>query len=110
MRVSDHQRNIAFAAGAFSAVAVALCAITLTIQAMISGIGVTRVLDQEALERQVAGYARSTPSADRDGVACPTAVEAKVGNKFTCEVADGDTEKVEVTVISDQGELEMTYG
>lgn len=82
----------------------------MTIQAMTSGIAVTRVLDQEALEKQVAGYARSAPSASRDGVACPTSVEAKEGNKFTCEVVDGGaTEKVSVTVTSDQGELEMGY-
>lgn len=66
------------------------------------------MLDQEALERQVAGYVRSEPSASRDGVAYPISIEAEEGNKFTCEVVNGGvTEKVGVTVMSDQGELAM---
>lgn len=104
--MSDH-RSLARAAVALSAVAVAVCAITLTIHVMASGIAVTRVLDQEALERQVAEHA--TGKSNRDGVKCPVAVEAKEGNKFTCEIDDVSDEKVGVTVTSDQGELAMGY-
>ena len=106
-RVSD-KRNLARTTVAISAAAVAACAITLTIQAMTTGIAVTRVLDQEALERQVAKFVSG--ESDRDIATCPVSVEAKKGNQFTCEAPTSDgLEKVYVKVTSDQGELELSF-
>ncbi|MCX4866576.1 DUF4333 domain-containing protein [Streptomyces sp. NBC_00257] len=94
-----------------SAVVVAGCALTVTIKVMntdTEALYPPRLLDQEAVELQAARAARGPKNPSRDGVECPTAMEAKKGNKFDCRVLVGYNDKtVTVEVIDDQGRLSM---
>ncbi|MER6503909.1 DUF4333 domain-containing protein [Streptomyces sp. NPDC001455] len=68
-----------------------------------------RLLDQEAVERQAAGTVRGPMKMSRDGVECPTAIEAEEGNQFDCRVwQDSTTKTVYVKVIDAQGRLSMS--
>lgn len=46
----------------------------------------------------------------REGVFCPTAIEAKKGIKFECDVylAPGEPTTVKAEVVDDQGKLSMS--
>ncbi|MCT2542568.1 DUF4333 domain-containing protein [Streptomyces sp. NPDC127061] len=94
-----------------SAVIVAGCALTVTIKVMNTdpeAFHPPRLLDQEAVELQAARAARGPKDVSRDGVECPTAMEAKKGNKFECRVLVGYNDKtVTVEVVDDQGKLSM---
>ncbi|MFE5796427.1 hypothetical protein ACFQ8C_28140 [Streptomyces sp. NPDC056503] len=107
MRVTA-QGSTSRALMALSAVVVAACALTVTIKVMATDVKTAhpwRVLDQEALERQVAAYARGPMKTSRDGVICPIAAEARPGNKFWCRVDDTN---IVVEVKNDQGDLSIS--
>ncbi|MFB7919055.1 DUF4333 domain-containing protein [Streptomyces sp. NPDC056061] len=89
----------------FSSVVVATRAVVVTVKVP-SG-HPPRLLDQEAMERQVAATAHGDSNMSRDGVNCPTAVEAKKGNTFKCSVIGRDVAYVKVEVVDDQGNLSM---
>ncbi|MFI9779379.1 DUF4333 domain-containing protein [Streptomyces sp. NPDC051956] len=103
------QRNFARTVLAISSAVIACCAVAVTIKVMatdVISVEPPRVLNQEALERQVAEEVLGPKQASVQGVTCPVSVEVKVGNKVDCRVWDGSNPKdVEVEVISDQGEL-----
>lgn len=98
---------------AVSAVVVAVCAVAVTIKVMSTDIVTVqqpRVLDQAALERQVADKVRGVRAeSGAPRVACPTSVVVEVGRQFDCRVWDGTNPKtVKVKVTGDQGELSIT--
>lgn len=105
------QRNFARTVMAVSSVVVAACAVAVTIKALTTGIisiEQPRVLDQEALERQVSDNVRGLRD-DPIRVSCPVSVVVKVDNRFTCRARIGaSVQTVRVTVISDQGELSVS--
>lgn len=105
------QRNFARTVVAVSSVVVAACAVAVTIKMMtteIVSVEAPRVLDQAALERQVAGEVRGFREEPVDRMACPASVVVKVGNQFSCRFLDGYNEKeVLVEVVSDQGEISV---
>ncbi|MFJ9033207.1 DUF4333 domain-containing protein [Streptomyces sp. NPDC102274] len=90
-----------------SAVVIAVCAVVVTVNVV--NAQPPRLLDQEAVERQVAATVRGGSDMSRDGVFCPTAMEAKKGNVFECSVAvgGGGTDFAKVEVVDDQGKLSM---
>ncbi|MEU2248328.1 DUF4333 domain-containing protein [Streptomyces sp. NPDC019224] len=94
-----------------SAVVIAVCAVVVTIK-VVGNHPQGPLLDQEAVERQASATARSTAKGgmSRDGVFCPTAIEAKKGIKFECDVyvAPGQPETIKVEVVDDQGKLSMS--
>ncbi|MGW2109855.1 DUF4333 domain-containing protein [Streptomyces sp. NPDC001948] len=94
-----------------SAVIVAGCALTVTIKVMnidTEAFRPPRLLDQEAVERQVAVTAWGPKNPSRDGVECPAAMEAKEGNEFDCTVwIDYNEKTIKVRVTDDQGTLSM---
>lgn len=105
------QRNFARTVVAVSSAVVAVCAVAVTIKVMSTdGISVKqpRVLDQAALERQVAAAATSIGLHDEGPVEveCPTSVVVEVGNQFDCNVSKGsDSMTVVVKIIGAQGEI-----
>ncbi|MCX4650022.1 MULTISPECIES: DUF4333 domain-containing protein [unclassified Streptomyces] len=105
------QRNFARTVLAISSAVIACCAVAVTVKVMatdVISVEQTRVLNQDALERQVAEVVLGPKQASVQGVTCPVSVEVKVGNKVDCRVWDGPNQKdVEVEVISDQGELSV---
>nr|CEL13726.1 hypothetical protein [Kibdelosporangium sp. MJ126-NF4]CTQ99413.1 hypothetical protein [Kibdelosporangium sp. MJ126-NF4] len=97
---------------ALSSVVVAACAVAVTVKVLSTDIASARplrLLDQEALERQVLDEAGNLRS-DRPGrVACPTSVVVEVGKKFDCRVLGGTNPKtVFVKIIDDQGDLSLS--
>ncbi|MEV0580807.1 DUF4333 domain-containing protein [Streptomyces sp. NPDC050392] len=94
-----------------SAVVIAVCAVVVTIK-VVGNHPQRPLLDQEAVERQASATARSAAKVDmsRDGVFCPTAIEAKKGIKFECDVyvAPGEPETIKAEVVDDQGKLRMS--
>nr|WP_083466155.1 DUF4333 domain-containing protein [Kibdelosporangium sp. MJ126-NF4] len=106
------QRNAARTVMALSSVVVAACAVAVTVKVLSTDIASARplrLLDQEALERQVLDEAGNLRS-DRPGrVACPTSVVVEVGKKFDCRVLGGTNPKtVFVKIIDDQGDLSLS--
>lgn len=103
------QRNFARTVLAISSAVIACCAVAVTIKVMatdVISVEPPRVLNQDALERQVAEEVLGPKQASVQGVTCPVSVEVKVGNKVDCRVWDGSNPKdVEVEITSDQGEL-----
>jgi hypothetical protein len=91
-----------------SPVVVAVCAVVVTVKVVGTHPQRPR-LDQEAVERQASATVRSGKTS-RDGVVCPTAIEAKKGNKFECDVyvAPGQSEMVKAEVVDDQGMVSMS--
>ncbi|MFF3256737.1 DUF4333 domain-containing protein [Actinacidiphila glaucinigra] len=91
-----------------SSVVIAACAVVVTV--VVVGTHPQRLLDQEAVERQVAATVQGKRNMSRDGVFCPAAMDAKKGNTFECSMAEanGGTAFVKVTVVDDQGKLSMT--
>lgn len=91
---------------AISSVVVAACAVAVTIKVLSTDIITVeqpRLLDQAALERQVANHIRVLRDEPVDRVFCPASVVVEVGNQFDCRVWDGSNPKtVQVTVVSDQ--------
>ncbi|MFJ8970721.1 MULTISPECIES: DUF4333 domain-containing protein [Streptomyces] len=107
------QGKITRALMGLSAVVIAVCAVVVAVKVV--GVHPQRpVLDQEAVERQVSATARSGSSAkvdmSREGVFCPTAIEARKGIKFECDVylAPGEPTTVKAEVVDDQGKLRMS--
>ena len=101
------QRNFARTVMAFSSAVVAVCAVTLTIKVLTMDalpVEATRVLDQDALERQVA----EEVDGEVDSVACPVSVVVAVGAEFDCRVwAGSNPTTVFVKIISEQGDLSV---
>ncbi|MEU9606029.1 DUF4333 domain-containing protein [Streptomyces sp. NPDC048057] len=92
----------------FSAVVIAVCAVVVTVKVV--GTHPQRpLLDQEAVERQASAAVRAGKMS-RDNVFCPTAIEARKGNKFECDVyvAPGESETVKAEVVDDQGGISMS--
>ncbi|MGW0939076.1 DUF4333 domain-containing protein [Streptomyces sp. NPDC002666] len=93
-----------------SAVVIAVCAVIVTVKVL--GTHPQRpVLDQEAVERQASATVRTgADDMSRDGVFCPTAIEAKKGIKFECDVylAPGESTTVKAEVVDDHGKLSMS--
>ncbi|MFF3947084.1 DUF4333 domain-containing protein [Streptomyces sp. NPDC001902] len=108
------QRSFARTVIALSLAVVAACAVVVTIKVAQGPISVEppRVLDQEALEKQVAGEAgglkKDNPGAFVD---CPLSVVVKEGTTFDCTVyGDTNPETVQVEITSDQGDILTTPG
>ncbi|MEO3868236.1 DUF4333 domain-containing protein [Nonomuraea sp. B12E4] len=97
------QRNFARIVVAVSSVVVAACAVAVTIKAMNTDVvPVQRVLDQEALERQVIDQVGEPGSQ----LTCPASIVVEVGNQFECRLWRAPNKRVvRVTVVSDQGEV-----
>ncbi|MDX2709522.1 DUF4333 domain-containing protein [Streptomyces sp. NPDC005722] len=109
--MTDH-RSFARTVIALSLAVLAACAVAVTIKVTTGPIPVEppRVLDQTALEKQVAGQVgglkQNNPAAYVD---CPLSVVVKVGTKFDCTVyGETNPERVEVEITSDQGDLTVT--
>lgn len=99
---------------ALSSAVVAACALVVTVKVMTLGpvsVEPPRVLDQTALEKQVATQAAQVRSVPDARVVCPLSVVVKVGTEFDCRVYGGtNPETVFVKITSDQGALSMELG
>jgi len=90
---------------ALSSVVVAVCAIVVTVD-LTSAADPPRVLDQESVERQASAAVRGSKSTGRDGVACPTSIQARKGTRFECAVfVESGSGYVVGEVTDDQGEI-----
>lgn len=110
VRVTD-QRNFARTVLALSSVVVAGCAVAVTIKVMTTDtvpVAPQRVLDQTALERQVAAQVKGLGEEPVDRTDCPLSVPVEVGGEFECDVRVGSVPtRVVVKIVSDQGEIVM---
>ncbi len=92
-----------------SAAVVAACAVVVTVKVMATGIvsvKQSRVLNQAALEQQVSNEVQAAVAPKE--MSCPLSVVVTVGNKFTCRFWEGSNpNEVTVTVVSDQGEIDV---
>ncbi|WP_280425065.1 DUF4333 domain-containing protein [Nocardia carnea] len=106
------QQSLARIVTAVASVVVAVCAVVVTVKvagADLDPADPPRVLDQTALEQQVANRLQGVREEPVGRVTCPGSVQVVVGNKFDCETWDYlDGAKVQVEIISDQGEIEVT--
>lgn len=97
---------------AFSSLVVAACAVAVTVKVLntdVTAARPVRVLDQSALERQVAEAVRGVREGPLGRVACPTSVVVEVGRKFDCEAWSGSNSKsVAVEIRSEDGELSIS--
>ncbi|SNT52911.1 protein of unknown function [Actinacidiphila glaucinigra] len=99
---------------ALSSAVVAVCALVVTVKVLTLGpvsVERARVLDQTALEKQVATEAGQVKRIPDARVVCPLSVVVKEGTKFDCRVYGGtNPETVFVEITSDQGDLSMELG
>jgi hypothetical protein len=104
------QRNWTRLAVAISSLIVAVCAVVLTIEVGTSiSVKPQRVLDQTALEQQVADEVRDSEPRENTRVSCPLSVVVEVDSKFECRVWVGTIGKtVRVTITSDQGTISIS--
>jgi len=104
-----NQRDPARLMVAFSAFVVAVCAVVVTVKVLATSsvpVQPQRVLDPAAVERAVSFEVAGGDTTVR--VSCPVSVVVQVGNKFDCQYWDApNTKTVQVTVLSDQGELSI---
>ncbi|MFI1092287.1 DUF4333 domain-containing protein [Streptomyces sp. NPDC020917] len=93
---------------------IAACAVAVTVKVLTLGaisVEPPRVLDQTALEKQVAGEVGGLKNTPGARVVCPLSVVVKEGAAFDCRVWGGNNPKtVHVTITSDQGALSMESG
>ncbi|MFI2228499.1 DUF4333 domain-containing protein [Nocardia testacea] len=106
------QQSIARIVTAVSSVVVAVCAVVVTVKvagAQLDPAEPPRVLDQAALEQQVANRLQGVGDEPVGRVSCPGSVQVVVGNQFDCDVWDYlDSGKARVEIVSDQGEIQVT--
>ncbi|MGS2805917.1 DUF4333 domain-containing protein [Nocardia sp. MW-W600-9] len=106
------QQSVARIVTAVSSVVVAVCAVVVTVKvagADLDPAAAPRVLDQAALEQQVATRLQGVRDKPVGRVTCPGSVQVVVGNQFDCDTWDYlHTVKVRVEIVSDQGEIEIT--
>ena len=102
------QRNFTRTVMAISSVVVACCAVAVTVKVLSTdtiSVEQPRVLDQEALERQVTDEIQG----EVKSLACPTSVPVEVGHKFECRYwGETNPGNVEVKIVSGQGKLLVT--
>ncbi len=107
----NDQRSLARTVVALSSAVVAVCAVAITVKVMTLGpvsVEPPRVLDQTALEKQVAGEVGGLKDTPGARVICPLSIVVKEGTEFDCRVwGDTNPETVHVTITSDQGALSM---
>ncbi|MEU2253979.1 DUF4333 domain-containing protein [Nocardia xishanensis] len=103
------QQNFARTVMAVSSAVVAICAVAVTVKVMGTDLGPVeqpRVLDQAALEQQVANMLQGVGDEPAGRVSCPGAVVVEVGNQFECQVRRYlHSANVLVKIVSDQGEI-----
>jgi hypothetical protein len=103
------QRSFVQLSVAVSAIVVAVCAVAVTITALVGGIPVRpqRVLDPTATAQQVADQAMRGGQGDGLKADCPVSVPLVVGTKFKCELVKGSSHVGDsmVTIVDDQGTL-----
>ncbi|RZS37468.1 uncharacterized protein DUF4333 [Herbihabitans rhizosphaerae] len=106
------KRDFARLAVAFSSLVVAVCAVVVTIKVMNTDpvpIKQQRVLDQDALERQIANHVSGPKPREEPRVSCPVSVVVEPKTRFSCRVWVGSNQKtVYVMVHNDQGELSVS--
>jgi hypothetical protein len=106
------QRSIARFAVPLSVIVVAACAVVVTITVLADGNSVEppRVLDQTALEQQVAKQAQLDGDGTGLTVLCPNSVPVVVGATFKCEIVKNGspTAGATVTILDDQGKLSVS--
>jgi len=108
--MSDH-RSFARSVIALSSAVVAACAVAVAVKVLTLGavsVEPPRVLDQTALEKQVAGEVGGLKNTPGARVVCPLSVVVKEGAEFDCRVwGDTNPKTVHVKITSDQGALSM---
>lgn len=106
------QQSFTRIVSAASSVVIAVCAVVVTVKvagADLDPADPPRVLDQAALEQQVANRLQGVREEPVGRVTCPGSVQVVVGNKFDCESWDYlRSAKVQVEIVSDQGEISVT--
>ncbi|MGM7643826.1 DUF4333 domain-containing protein [Nocardia sp. JW2] len=105
------QQSVARIVTAVSSVVVAVCAVVVTVKvagADLDPAEPPRVLDQAALEQQVANRLQGVRDQPVGRVTCPGSVQVVVGNQFDCEIWDDLHSVARVEIVSDQGEIEVT--
>lgn len=106
------QQSVARIVTAVSSVVVAVCAVVVTVKvagADLDPAEPSRVLDQAALEQQVANRLQGVGDEPVGRVTCPGSVQVIVGNQFDCDIWDYlSSGKARVEIVSDQGEIEVT--
>ncbi|WP_139347952.1 DUF4333 domain-containing protein [Nocardia donostiensis] len=105
------QQNVTRTVMAVSSAVVAACAVVVTIKVAVTDLTpmeAPRVLDQAALEQHVANRLQGVGEKPVGRVTCPGSVQVVVGNQFDCEVWDYlHSDRVQVEIISDQGEISV---
>lgn len=103
------QRNFPHTVVAFSAFAVAVCAVVLTIKGISTGFvsgQQQRVLDPEAVTKLVSNEAGPVREGTTIEVSCPVSVVVEAGSKFECRAdTDMTTKYFQVTIKDEQGTL-----
>ncbi|MEU7764372.1 DUF4333 domain-containing protein [Nocardia sp. NPDC049190] len=95
----------------FSSVVVAVCAVVVTAKLMgtdLDPVAPPRILDQAALQQQVANMLQGVKDKPVGRVTCPGSVVVEVDNEFECQVWDYlHSDNVSVKIVSDQGEISV---
>ncbi|MFE9614047.1 DUF4333 domain-containing protein [Streptomyces sp. NPDC006012] len=103
------QRSFARTVMALSSVVIAVCAVVVTVYVTTLDpvpVEPPRVLDQAALEKQVAGAAGGLKKTPWARVDCPLSIVVKDGTEFDCTVyGDTNPKRVTVEILDDQGKL-----
>jgi hypothetical protein len=106
------QRNFARTVMAFSAFAVAVCVVVLTIKGLSTGFASgeqQRVLDPEAVTKLVSNEAEPAKQGAAPKVSCPVSIVVEVGSKFECRADNGiNTEYFQITIKDEQGSLSIS--
>ncbi|MEV3961430.1 DUF4333 domain-containing protein [Nocardia sp. NPDC050193] len=105
------QQSVARIVTAVSSVVVAVCAVVVTAKVVGADLDPAepRVLDQAALEQQVANRLQGVGDEPVGRVTCPGSVQVVVGSQFDCDIWDYlRAGKAHVEIVSDQGEIEVT--
>ncbi|MFG2426910.1 DUF4333 domain-containing protein [Streptomyces sp. NPDC048590] len=106
------QRNFSGSVVAFCSFVVAVCAVLVAVKVMspvqVETPAPPRVLDQTALEKQVAGAVSQWKSNPNALVLCPLSVVVEKGTEFTCTVHDDEgPRQASVTIEDDQGKISV---
>lgn len=104
------QRSFALTVMALSSVVVAVCAVLVAIEVSSGPISVspTRVLDQDALERQVKAAIDRIAVEPITTFECPTSVVVEEGRTFDCQyTTGGGGGRATVEITSDQGDISV---